>query len=901
MADTKISAETAASALGGTELVEGVQSGANVKITAAQIKTFASASPTLVTPAIGVASGTSLALNGATLGTNKLAVTGTTLLTGAITGTSSLTLGTVSAGTGSINLANAASTNLTTIQAGNAAAAITYTWPANVGGAGTVLTDAAGNGTLSWGAIPSGTITSNSSLTSGFSAGQILYSDATKVQASAGLTTAANSLTIGTASSASGSLILLNSANAYTTTLQASASTAASRSYVWPVNFGASGSVLTDSAGNGVLSWATAPAAALTVGSTAISSGTTTRILYDNAGTLGEYTVTGSGTEVALSTSPVFITGITSPVATLGTQQTTQGSLVLANTAAGAYATTIKSSNSATGAVTLTLPPAVAAGSGYVLTDAAGNGTLSWAAVPAPAIGSVTGLGTGVATALAINVGTTGSFAPITTPTFITGITSPVATLGVQQTTQGSLVLANTAAGAFATTIKSSNSATAAVTYTLPTAGATVGGQVLTDAAANGVLSWATPASGALTIGTTSITSGTTTRLLYDLAGVVQEAAGVTVDPTSNGLVLTAPATAAASLLTLTGQTGVLAASQPVINATQTWNAASIEFSAIKTNITSTAALASSRIFDIQVGSAPVMILNKSGMITTGGAPTATMLTFSNGQSGITTKGGYGQWWNSAGDTWAVQIIGIINGNLAQGVGLASNMYIHFGSTTTWATATADTGIGRGGAAGTIQFGYADAAAPVAQTLQVQSVVAGTADGTAGKDWTLKASSGTGTGVGGNIIFKTPFSAKSSGTGQGTWVSRQIFVSKGKVLTSTAALSLVDIALPTLAMCGGQIEATIVCTDGTEMQSLTQIITFASVNKGGVYTDSITATTGDKTVTGGSTLTSAWSILDGTNKVTIQLTATTSLTPSANSFLVYFMIKNNSEQAITIL
>ncbi len=46
----------------------------------------------------------------------------------------------------------------------------------------------------------------------------------------------------------------------------------------------------------------------LTVGTTVISSGTTTRILYDNAGVLGEYTISGSGTVVAMATSPVFTT-----------------------------------------------------------------------------------------------------------------------------------------------------------------------------------------------------------------------------------------------------------------------------------------------------------------------------------------------------------------------------------------------------------------------------------------------------------------------------------------------------------------------------------------------------------------------------------------------------------------
>lgn len=65
--------------------------------------------------------------------------------------TATPTLGTVSSVTGQLKLANSASANLTTLQAGNAVAARTYTWPTNFGSAGTALVDAAGDGTLSWG------------------------------------------------------------------------------------------------------------------------------------------------------------------------------------------------------------------------------------------------------------------------------------------------------------------------------------------------------------------------------------------------------------------------------------------------------------------------------------------------------------------------------------------------------------------------------------------------------------------------------------------------------------------------------------------------------------------------------------------------------------------------------
>lgn len=52
----------------------------------------------------------------------------------------------------------------------------------------------------------------------------------------------------------------------------------------------------------------------LTIGTTTITSGTNTRILYNNAGVVGEYLVTGTGTTAVLSTSPTFTTSIFSPL-----------------------------------------------------------------------------------------------------------------------------------------------------------------------------------------------------------------------------------------------------------------------------------------------------------------------------------------------------------------------------------------------------------------------------------------------------------------------------------------------------------------------------------------------------------------------------------------------------------
>lgn len=60
---------------------------------------------------------------------------------------------------------------------------------------------------------------------------------------------------------------------------------------------------------SGQLLVSTTGSSSLVVGTTTITSGTSTRILYDNAGVLGEYTLTGTGTVVVMATAPT----ITSP------------------------------------------------------------------------------------------------------------------------------------------------------------------------------------------------------------------------------------------------------------------------------------------------------------------------------------------------------------------------------------------------------------------------------------------------------------------------------------------------------------------------------------------------------------------------------------------------------------
>lgn len=79
--------------------------------------------------------------------------------------------------------------------------------------------------------------------------------------------------------------------------------------------------VLTNN-GSGTLTWAAA-SGGLTVGTSTITSGSTTNILYNNAGILGEYTITGTGTVVAMQTSPSFTTSVLTGSTTLAVFNTT--------------------------------------------------------------------------------------------------------------------------------------------------------------------------------------------------------------------------------------------------------------------------------------------------------------------------------------------------------------------------------------------------------------------------------------------------------------------------------------------------------------------------------------------------------------------------------------------------
>ena len=171
---------------------------------------------------------------------------------------------------------------------------------------------------------------------------------------------------------------------------------------------------------------------------------------------------------------------------------------------------------------------------------------------------------------------------------------------------------------------------------------------------------------------------------------------------------------------------------QTIDNMSVTWTNSLTTYTGIKLNATDTASAAGSLLMDLQVGGASRFKVDKNGALTIrsfNGVGTLTLLYNSN--------------------TPALNL----NAGLCVNTNTAN---VLFGT-------NADVVLSRR-AAYNLRLGAADAAAPVAQTLSVQSVVAGTTN-TAGANLTITGSQGTGTGAGGSIVFQVA-PAGSSGTAQ---------------------------------------------------------------------------------------------------------------------------------------
>lgn len=119
-------------------------------------------------------------------------------------------------------------------------------------------------------------------------------------------------------------------------------------------------------------------------------------------------------------------------------------------------------------------------------------------------------------------------------------------------------------------------------------------------------------------------------------------------------------------------------------------------------------------------------------------------------------------------------------------------------------------------------------------------------------------------------------------------------VAPAKTIVDGSATTLSNVYCPTGAIAGGYFTYTVLASDGTDFQSLSGLVTYASVNKAGTITATITEVAANqaKAVSAG-TLTLAWTITTNTTNdgALIKLQPTGSLTETVYTVTVtYFPV-----------
>lgn len=305
---------------------------------------------------------------------------------------------------------------------------------------------------------------------------------------------------------------------------------------------------------------------------------------------------------------------------------------------------------------------------------------------------------------------------------------------------------------------------------------------------------------GGITIGTTTIASGTTTRVLYNNGGTLGEypVTGSTnvvmsASPTLTGTVALAAMTASGAITQTSAsatafESGPNGGTNPVFRLVN-----STASSATGLSITGNAAGSGVTLTALSSGSNENIKLAPKG---TGYVQLNTYLYALTGYQPALAFATDGSRGIGSPNSTTVSLYNSSQAEVSLGsgfLGVSANHQLGWASTSPInTTASLDT-IMRRNAAANLAFGAADAAAPVAQMLSVQNVVGGTSNA-AGANWTLKASAGTGTGAGGDLIIQTA-PAGGSGTTQNSFVTA--FTVKG--VGAVQLKSVTHANLPTVA------------------------------------------------------------------------------------------------------
>ena len=119
-----------------------------------------------------------------------------------------------------------------------------------------------------------------------------------------------------------------------------------------------------------------------------------------------------------------------------------------------------------------------------------------------------------------------------------------------------------------------------------------------------------------------------------------------------------------------------------------------------------------------------------------------------------------------------------------------------------------------------------------------------------------------------------------------------------KTLADATPTGIFKVSIPASGYAGGSISYNVQTTDATDFQSHQGFVSFSAVNKAGVLTtDIVESATLEVNSNSASAQTDAWSIVSGTNEITITVNVDTTLvTPT--SMIIYYTVILNSQQPI---
>lgn len=201
-------------------------------------------------------------------------------------------------------------------------------------------------------------------------------------------------------------------------------------------------------------------------------------------------------------------------------------------------------------------------------------------------------------------------------------------------------------------------------------------------------------------------------------------------------------------------------------------------------------------------------------------------------------------------------------------------------------------------AAGHWRWGSAtDVASPVAQTQSAQNVVAGTSN-TAGATWTLRGSLGTSQGAPGRVHLAGGAMIAASGTTQQTAIDR-IISGATKVLTNNTAVTITNVTVAADTNAGGVIDYVVEVQDGTDVQYEVGSVAYGVSNKAGVFSGNTVTKFGNHQNATAGTLAVTFAI-SGANPALLSVNANSSLTPSTGFPRITYTLRNLGQQAVAI-